>query len=108
MFFIICRINKDILDNKKDIHFKNKDVEVTTDAFNKIGGIKKGTPNEVVLNLQNIENNKEIFSLEKRIEKLEEVVDFLQEENAELNAECMVLKTRVEKLAIVGGNNVIN
>lgn len=109
LFFIISRMFKDKLDNTKDIYFKDKDVEVTSQAFNKIGEVKNGTPNEIILNLQNKENNKEIFDLEKRVEELEDIADFLQEENAVLTANYEVLKSRLDALSIiVGGNNGIN
>ena len=81
---VIARTYKDKLDFKKDIHFKDKDVEITSEAFNKIGEVKNGTPNEVILNMQNVENNKEIYVHDKKLEDLEEKVEFLLKENGDL------------------------
>lgn len=75
--FVVVRGYKDKLDNKKDIHFKDKDVEITSEAFKKIGEVKDGTQNEVILNLQNVENNKEIHSLNQKMEQLEQLVYLL-------------------------------
>lgn len=81
LLFVLCRVYKDFLDNKKDLHFKDKDVEITSEAFDRIAKIKRGTPNEIILNLQNIENNREIHSqnivineLLERVEKLEKLL----------------------------------
>lgn len=101
--FVISRTYKDKLDFKKDIHFKNKDVEITSEAFNKIGEVRNGTPNEVILNLQNIENNKEIFCHDKKIDDLEQKVEFLLKENANLRADYSVLKNRFDSLIKVVG-----
>ena len=56
---------------KKDIHFKDKDVELVSEAFAKIGEVKKGTHNELLLNAQNIQNNQEIFAQDKKQKKFE-------------------------------------
>lgn len=96
--FVLTRIYKDKLDNRKDIYFKDKDVEVVTDAFKKIGEVKDGTPNEIILNLQNVENNKEIYSHDKKLDKLEQQVQFLLSENGNLRAEYGILKSRFDFL----------
>ena len=104
--FVIARMHKDKLDNTKDIHFKDKDVEVTTEAFNKIGTIKNGTPNEIILNMQNVENNKELFSHDRQLEELDEKVKFLLNENGSLRAEYGILKSRFDALTkAVGREN---
>lgn len=104
--FVIARMHKDKLDNTKDIHFKDKDVEVTTEAFNKIGTIKNGTPNEIILNMQNVENNKELFSHDRKLEELEEKVEFLLNENGNLRADYGILKSRFDALTkAVGREN---
>ena len=72
--FVLARVYNDKLNFKKDIHFKDKDVEITSEAFKRIGEVKDGTPNEVILNLQNVENNKEIYLHDKKIDELEEKV----------------------------------
>lgn len=106
LIFVVTRVIKDNLDNKKDIHFKNKDTEIMSEAFKKIGEIKNGTPNEIILNLQNVENNKEIFSHDKKIEKLEKQVEFLLNENGYLRADYGILKNRFDALTnIVGRDN---
>lgn len=96
--FVIARMHKDKLDNRKDIHFKDKDVEVVSEAFKKIGEVKDGTPNEIILNLQNVENNKEIYSHDKKLDKLEQQVQFLLSENGNLRAEYGILKSRFDFL----------
>lgn len=101
--FVLARVYKDKLDNKKDIHFKDKDVEVTTEAFKRIGEVKNGTPNEIILNMQNVENNKEIFTHDKKIESLEEKVEFLMTENSNLRTEYSILKNRFDALITVVG-----
>lgn len=104
--FVIARMHKDNLDNRKDIHFKDKNVEVTTEAFNKIGTIKNGTPNEIILNMQNIENNKELFSHDRKLEELEEKIEFLLNENGTLRADYGILKSRFDALTkAVGREN---
>lgn len=97
--FVLSRVYKDKLDNKKDIHFKDKDVEVVSEAFNKIGQVSKNaTPDQVILNLQNIENNKEIHTNNEKIEKLEETIEFLQNDNGKLRADLSILKSRFDAL----------
>lgn len=96
--FVLARVYNDKLDFKKDIHFKDKDVEITSEAFKRIGEVKNGTPNEVILNLQNVENNKEIYLHDKKIDELEEKVTFLLKENGNLRAEYSVLKSRFDAL----------
>ena len=104
--FVIARSYKDKLDYKKDVHFKDKDVEVTTEAFKRIGEVKNGTPNEIVLNLQNVENNKEIHGHNVKIEKLEELVEFLQTENANLRADVKILQNKFDGLTKIIGREI--
>lgn len=96
--FVLSRVYKDKLDNRKDIHFKDKDVEVTSKAFDKIGTIKNGTPNEIILNMQNVENNKELFSHDRKIENLEDKYEFLLNENGKLKADYEILNNRFNAL----------
>lgn len=96
--FVIARTYKDKLDFKKDIHFKDKDVEITSEAFNKIGEIKDGTTNEIILNMQNVENNKEIQANNEAIENLEKSVEFLLNENGKLRAQYSILRSRFDAL----------
>lgn len=97
--FVIARVYNDKLNHKKDIHFKDKDVEVVSEAFNKIGQVSKNaTPDQVILNLQNIENNKEIHTNNEKIEKLEETIEFLQNDNGKLRADLSILKSRFDAL----------
>lgn len=98
LIFVVARTYNDKLNYKKDIHFKDKDVEITSEAFNKIGEVKNGTPNEVILNLQNVENNKEIHTHDKKIDELEEKVEFLLNENGKLKASYEILKNRFDAL----------
>lgn len=97
--FVLARVYNDKLSYKKDIHFKDKDVEVVSEAFNKIGQVSKNaTPDQVILNLQNIENNKEIHTNNEKIEKLEETIEFLQNDNGKLRADLSILKSRFDAL----------
>ena len=97
--FVLSRVYNDKLNYKKDIHFKDKDVEVVSEAFNKIGQVSKNaTPDQVILNLQNIENNKEIHTNNEKIEKLEEIIEFLQNDNGKLRADLSILKSRFDAL----------
>ena len=96
--FVIARMHKDKLDNRKDIHFKDKDVEVVSEAFKKIGEVKNGTRNEIILNNQNVENNKELFSHDRKIDDLEDKYEFLLNENGKLKADYEILKSRFDAL----------
>lgn len=99
LIFVIARVYNDKLNYKKDIHFEDKDVEVVSEAFNKIGQVSKNaTPDQVILNLQNIENNKEIHTNNEKIEKLEETIEFLQNDNGKLRADLSILKSRFDAL----------
>lgn len=104
--FVLSRVYKDKLDNKKDIHFKDKDVEITSEAFKRIGEVKDGTPNEVILNLQNVENNKEIYLHDKKIDELEEKVEFLLNENGDLRASYKILQSKFDALTKVVGREI--
>lgn len=99
--FIVART----LNHKKDIHFKNKDVEITSEAFKRIGDVKNGTSNEIILNLQNVENNKEIFKANKNYEELDEHVKFLLSQNGDLQAKYEVLHNKFEGLKQAVGHN---
>ena len=98
LIFVIARVYNDKLNYKKDIHFKDKDVEITSEAFKRIGEVKDGTPNEVILNLQNVENNKEIYLHDKKIDELEEKVEFLLNENGDLRASYKILQSKFDAL----------
>ena len=104
--FVIARTYKDKLDFKKDIHFKDKDVEITSEAFKRIGEVKDGTPNEVILNLQNVENNKEIYLHDKKIDELEEKVEFLLNENGDLRAAYKILQSKFDALTKIVGRGI--
>lgn len=104
--FILARIYNDKLNFKKDIHFKDKDVEITSEAFKRIGEVKDGTPNEVILNLQNVENNKEIYLHDKKIDELEEKVEFLLKENGDLRVDYKILKSRFDALTKAVGREM--
>ena len=96
LIFVIARVYNDKLNYKKDI---DKDVEVVSEAFNKIGQVSKNaTPDQVILNLQNIANNKEIHTNNEKIEKLEETIEFLQNDNGKLRADLSILKSRFDAL----------
>lgn len=104
--FVLSRVYNDKLSYKKDIHFKDKDVEITSEAFKRIGEVKNGTPNEIILNMQNVENNKELFSHDKKIDELEEKVEFLLNENGDLRAAYKILQSKFDALTkVVGREN---
>ena len=103
---VLSRVYNDKLNYKKDIHFKDKGVEITSEAFKRIGEVKDGTPNEVILNLQNVENNKEIYLHDKKIDELEEKVEFLLNENGDLRAAYKILQSKFDALIkVVGREN---
>lgn len=104
--FVLARVYNDKLNFKKDIHFKNKDVEITSEAFKRIGEVKDGTPNEVILNLQNVENNKEIYLHDKKIDELEEKVEFLLNENGDLRAAYKILQSKFDALTKIVGREI--
>lgn len=81
-------------DNKKDIHFKDKDVEVVSEAFKKIGEVKNATKNEQILNAQNKENNKEIHAINQRFDKIETEMTELKEITSKLAAILEELEKR--------------
>lgn len=103
--FVISRALKDYLDNKKDIHFKDKDVEITSEAFKKIGEVKDGTQNEVILNLQNVENNKEIHSLNQKMEQLEQLVYYIDNQLTAEKERNRILKNRFDALTKAVGKD---
>ena len=106
LIFVIAIVYNDKLNYKKDIHFKDKDVEITSEAFKRIGEVKDGTPNEVILNLQNVENNKEIYLHDKKIDELEEKVEFLLNENGDLRASYKILQSKFDALTKVVGREI--
>lgn len=103
--FVLARSYKDKLDNKKDIHFKDKDVEITSEAFKKIGEVKDGTQNEVILNLQNVENNKEIHSLNQKMEQLEQLVYYIDNQLTAEKERNRILKNRFDALTKAVGKD---
>lgn len=103
--FVISRALKDYLDNKKDIHFKDKDVEITSEAFNKIGEVKDGTENEVILNLQNVENNKEIHSLNQKMEQLEQLINYIDNQLIAEKERNRILRNRFDALTKAVGKD---
>lgn len=103
--FVISRALKYCLDNKKDIHFKDKDVEITSEAFKKIGEVKDGTQNEVILNLQNVENNKEIHSLNQKMEQLEQLVYYIDNQLTAEKERNRILKNRFDALTKAVGKD---
>lgn len=105
IIFVLSRALKDCLDNKKDIHFKDKDVEITSEAFKKIGEVKDGTQNEVILNLQNVENNKEIHSLNQKMEQLEQLVYYIDNQLTAEKERNRILKNRFDALTKAVGKD---
>ena len=103
--FVVARGYKDKLDNKKDIHFKDKDVEITSEAFKNIGEVKDGTQNEVILNLQNVENNKEIHSLNQKMEQLEQLVNYIDNQLIAEKERNRILRNRFDALTKAVGKD---
>lgn len=81
---------------KKDIHEKDKDVEIVSEAFNKIGGVNVfANKNEKILNAQNFENNKEIFQHDKQLDEINKQLEFLLNEQGKLKAQCEILSNKM-------------
>jgi regulator of replication initiation timing len=56
--------------------------------------------------MQNVENNKELFSHDRKIEDLEDKCEFLLNENGKLRADYEILKSRFDALTkAVGREN---
>ena len=104
--FVLSKVYKDKLDNRRDIQFKDKDVEITSEAFKGIGEVKDGPPNVVSLNLQNVENNKEIYLHDKKIDELEEKVELLLNENGDLRATYKILQSKFDALTKIVGREI--
>jgi hypothetical protein len=63
---ILGRFGKDKLDNKKDIHAKDCDTDITQDLIQKFDLVKPEFINQP-LREQNIENNQEIHEINKKL-----------------------------------------
>lgn len=85
--------------------YKDKDVEITSEAFKKIGEVKDGTQNEVILNLQNVENNKEIHSLNQKMEQLEQLVYYIDNQLTAEKERNRILKNRFDALTKAVGKD---
>ena len=74
---LLGRFAKDKLDNKKDIHAKDCDTDITQDIVNKFPLVS-----ERFVNLpekeQNIENNQEIHEVNKRLDAVENSLDKIE------------------------------
>lgn len=74
---LLARFGKDKLDNKKDIHAKDCDADITQDLIQKFPAVDR----EFMLlpeKEMNIENNQEIHEINKRIEALETEINKIQ------------------------------
>lgn len=67
---LFSRYKKDVLDNQKDIHFKDCDSDIVQDLINRFPLVKTEFISKSAKE-QNIENNQEIHELNKRMEHLE-------------------------------------
>lgn len=79
--FVILIGFKNLLDNKKDIHFKDKDISITSDLIAKFPLVSPDFINKSA-RMQNVENNQEIHELNKRIETLDSRI---HAQNANIN-----------------------
>lgn len=68
--FVILLGFKNLLDNKKDIHFKNQDTSITSNLIAKFPLVSPDFINKSAKE-QNVENNQEIHELNKKIEDVE-------------------------------------
>ena len=71
---LLARFGKDKLDNKKDIHAKDCDTDITQDLIQKYPDVKK----EFVIlpeKEQNIENNQEIHEINKKLLDIQKDLD---------------------------------
>lgn len=71
--FVVLLGFKNLLDNKKDIHFKNQDTSITSNLIAKFPLVSPEFINKSAKE-QNVENNQEIHELNKRISLIEEAV----------------------------------
>lgn len=71
---LLSRFSKDVLYNKKDIQAKENDTEIIKELIERYPSVDKRfivKPEKE----QNIENNQEIHEINKKFEKLEELVE---------------------------------
>lgn len=71
---LLARFGKDKLDNKKDIHAKDCDADITQDLIQKFDLVKPEFINQP-LREQNIENNQEIHEINKRLLIIQKDID---------------------------------
>lgn len=71
--FVILLGFKNLLDNKKDIHFKNQDTSITSNLIEKFPFVSPDFINKSAKE-QNIENNQEIHELNKKVELMGEAI----------------------------------
>lgn len=76
IIFTVLLGRKNLLDNKKDIHFKDKDISITSDLIAKFPLVSPDFINKSAKE-QNVENNQEIHELNKKIELQNENIDKL-------------------------------
>ena len=69
IIFTLLIGQKNLLDNKKDIHFKDKDISITSDLIAKFPLVSPDFINKSAKE-QNVENNQEIHELYKKIEDI--------------------------------------
>lgn len=71
---LLSRFSKDVLDNKKDIQAKENDTEIIKELIERYPMVDKRFIVKSEKE-QNIENNQEIHEINKKFEKLEELVE---------------------------------
>ena len=71
---LLARFGKDKLDNKKDIHAKDCDTDITQDLIQKFDLVKPEFINQP-LREQNIENNQEIHEINKKLLAIQKDLD---------------------------------
>lgn len=71
--FVVLIGFKNLLDNKKDIHFKDKDISITSDLIAKFPLVSPDFINKSAKE-QNVENNQEIHEINKKLALIEDAI----------------------------------
>ena len=76
--FVVLIGFKNLLDNKKDIHFKDKDILITSDLIAKYPNVSPDFRNKTLME-QSIENNQELHEKDIEIDIIKKRLDLIEE-----------------------------
>lgn len=103
--FVLLIGFKNLLDNKKDIHFKDKDTEIAKELTNvsvkfaEIGQVSSSaTKDLIILNNQNVENNQELLVHDKKLENFAKELVELKSKISGQNVNMNKLVAMLDKL----------